>query len=425
VEATGGVRVRRGVHLMFGQDWTWNIGHALWDGLYAAWVAAVRLGHGGATGVLELIVEQRDVGDVASDEERQTFDWVLRRFSGTGDYLRQRDLAALDGWVRYETVVVGSGGKGQRWMTKDMRLPGFEDGAVRAFRDRLYAMHGMPPPRPWVAGRGRRNVTAIIVDNKRYATREKEELSKVIAVARAHGYNLAYVDWAAVGAKPDNFGAHLKRLRVTDVYISGPGTGMMYAPLLPDKAVFVGLGAVDERDGRLRWATYMEEYVCEGSPHIRAVYYPARLRVGGIRAQVVTGLFDTAVDMAVDGFASPPPPGSNLSVEGRLFVRACARAPDACQFVLDGMNGLRHDSGYCVDDAWVAAAVYEVHRYNETRPVEADGKRHAECLSPKFRAALREEVRLERERSHSLAPPCENLDDCAALLAYHMHDVRR
>jgi hypothetical protein len=199
----------------------------------------------------------------------------------------------------------------------------------------------------------------------------------------------------------------------------------MYLPFLPDKAVFVGLGALNEQFDGMRWVHYMEEYMCEGTPHVRALYYPSRLRAGGIRAQVLAGLFDTAVDITVDGFESPPPPGSNLSLEGQIFVRTCARAPEACRFVLDGMNGMRDDSGFCLIDGWADFAVYEVGRYNKTQPVEDDGKTHAECLSPEFRAALREEVRLERERSHSLAQPCVNLNDCESLLQYHLNDVRR
>jgi hypothetical protein len=410
--------------LFFGQLWTHNIGHALWDGLYAAWVAAVRMGHGEADGVLRLLVDQSDQQDEESEDKRLTFDYILQKFSGEGRYLRRREMLKMDGWHRFESVIVGSGGKGQRWMNKHLRLPGWEDGAVRLFRDRMYRVYGMDGARPWREGRARREVNAIIVDNKRYTDKERDAMDKLVQAATAHGYNLKYVDWGNVGEKPNNFGAHLEVLRNTDIYISGPGTGMMYAPFLPDQAVFVALGALNERNGA-RWVTYMEEYVCEGTPFIRALYYPSRLRTGGVRLQMLAGLFDTAVDITVEGFEEPPEPGSNLSVEGQIFRRTCAAAPDDCQYMLDAMNSLRDNTWLCLLDGWVDYAVYEVGRYNETQPVAEDGKKHAECMNAGFREALRKEVKAENERSHALARPCVNAENCNPLLQYHVGDMRR
>lgn len=417
---SGGLRVERGVHLLFSALWTHNIGHALWDGLYAAWVAAVRLGHGNVDGVLKIVVEQAD--EAYADGSRLQFDHIVERFSGEGRYTQLRELRAKDGWVRFEVVLAGSGAKGQRWMNSDLRLPGFEEGAVRLFRDRMYRGYGIAAARPWTEGRRRTDARAIIVDNKRYTDKERSEMASLISVARNHGYNMTYVDWGKLGVQPDNFGAHLEVLRDTDVYISGPGTGMMYAPFLPDKAVFVGLGALVGSDAA-RWVTYMEEYVCEGTPYVRALYYPSRLRAGGVRLQVLAGLFDTAVDLTTNGFAEPPEPGVNLSVEGRLFKRACAAVPRDCQYVLDGMNTMRPGTWNCLLEGWVDFVVYESGHYNETQPVKEDGEIHAECMNHGFREALRKEVRDERARSNSLGSPCANPNNCQSLLQYHIKEV--
>lgn len=416
--SNGGWRVKDGVHLLFGQPWTHNIGHGLWDGLYAAWLAATRLGYGSVGGVLRPIVSQYDVED-AENGDRQQFDLAVERFSGEGKYQRMRELRENKGWVRFDVVLVGSGAKGQRWMNKNLRLPGFEEDTVRTFRNRMYRTYGMPGPRSWKAGRRRQDMKAIIVDNKRYSESDKKEMEKLIAVATIHGYHLTYVDWAAIGAKPDAFGAHLEVLQDTDVYISGPGTGMMYAPFLPDKAVFIGLGGMRTANN-LRWVTYMEEYVCEGTPYIRALYYPSRLRVGGVRVQVLAGLLDDAMDMVSEGHSEPLERGANLSPEGRLFTRACAAAPADCQYVLDGMNGMRGGEYKCMRDGWAEFAVHEIGVYNETQAIEADGNMPGECMNHGFRSALRKEA---ARAAHALARPCPVSGDCETLLQFHVQDV--
>jgi hypothetical protein len=84
----------------------------------------------------------------------------------------------------------------------------------------------------------------------------------------------------------------------------------------------------------------MEQYVLEGTPSLRVFFYPSRLRPSGIRAQVLTGLFDAAVDLVAEGFEIPVDPEINLSAERNVLVHACARAPLQCEAVLDATNDL-------------------------------------------------------------------------------------
>lgn len=62
-----------GLHLYFDQPWHFNIGHALWDGLYAGWVALVQLG-----------LADRDKFGVIADvgETREPADTVFATFGG-------------------------------------------------------------------------------------------------------------------------------------------------------------------------------------------------------------------------------------------------------------------------------------------------------------------------------------------------------
>ena len=97
----------------------------------------------------------------------------------------------------------------------------------------------------------------------------------------------------------------------------------------------------------LQWG---EEYLLETAGYLRALYYPSRLRPSGLRAQQLTALIDDAVDLVMaseslpPGAMAPPPPGANLSPSGRVFVRACARAPAACEATLDILNDAGGDA---------------------------------------------------------------------------------
>jgi hypothetical protein len=172
ISGEGTVAVHPGVFVFFQQLWTFNIGHALWDGLYAAWVAYVRLGND-VNADFTLIIDQFD-----TKPDEQSADFIFRAFGGRNKYHRWGAVSEWKGWHRFERVVIGSGGKGQRWMTADHRLPGYEVGAVSSFRDRMYKVHGLTAPREWVQ-RPRTDVRAIIVHNKRYTESDRAEIDKV------------------------------------------------------------------------------------------------------------------------------------------------------------------------------------------------------------------------------------------------------
>ena len=90
---------------------------------------------------------------------------------------------------------------------------------------------------------------------------------------------------------------------------------------------------------------WWEEYLLESAPYLRALYYPTRLRMGGIEAHQLAGLIDDAIDLAAAGFSIPAPPLANLSPEGRVLVLACAQEPTACSTLMDGLNALRTPAG--------------------------------------------------------------------------------
>jgi hypothetical protein len=230
ISGEGTVTAHPGVFVFFQQLGTFNIGHAVWDGLYAAWVAYVRLGND-VNADFTLIIDQFD-----TKPDEQSADSIFRAFGGRNKPHRWGAVSEWKGWHRFERVVIGPGGKGQRRMTADDRLPGYEVGAVSSFRDRMYRVHGLSlttAPRKWTE-RPNKDLYATIVLDKHYTESERAEIDRAVTLARRLRYNLTCVDWNEIGSKPDNFKSHLKLLQTTDIYISGPGTGMMYASFVPE-----------------------------------------------------------------------------------------------------------------------------------------------------------------------------------------------
>lgn len=332
VKAAKAATHHAGLHLVVHQLWTFNIGHALYDGLYASWVALLRVRRDGAApreaandGQLRFRVLLSSPGVNLS--QHLLFHEALAGFGGNG-LLRTE---ALHGWHRFERVVIGAGGKGQRWTNSDLRLSGSDVGAPARFRNRMYRSFNIIPRR--AEPRPRTELRVLIVDNKRYSSGERATLERLVAQYTAAGFgHVRYLEWprvngrAATAASPptSTFAEHMALLGATDVYVSSGGTAMTYAPLLPDGAVFVHLGEWIRRPDNVSLVGWWEEYMLESAPYLRAIYYPTHLRARGLEPKPLKTLIERALHLASKGAAAPAPPLSNLSPDGRLFARACA-----------------------------------------------------------------------------------------------------
>lgn len=137
---------------------------------------------------------------------------------------------------------------------------------------------------------------------------------------------------------------------------------MMLQSFLPDGAVLVNL-----QDNFIRYNTIHvsaeEEYVTEGSPFIRGIYYDSSIRLAGLKQAELLRLIREGWRLARDGFQIPVAERENLSPEGRIFVEACDLAPQTCNQMLDEMNGLV-PPWQCVADGWASFVVHEVSYSN-------------------------------------------------------------
>ncbi|CAF1092472.1 unnamed protein product [Rotaria sordida] len=133
-------RIIPSVTLYFGQYWHDNIGHALFDGLYPAYVALIRFSprHLHPFRILARIA---DCNDCWSED-------IYSRFGGLG-ILKQSVLNKISKghWFMFEELVMGSGTLCQRCIQPNFQLPGgVELDGSRLFRDRIYQQHGLIHP---------------------------------------------------------------------------------------------------------------------------------------------------------------------------------------------------------------------------------------------------------------------------------------
>eukprot|EP00045_Choanoeca_perplexa_P005975 m.50116 g.50116 ORF g.50116 m.50116 type:complete len:651 (-) comp13394_c0_seq1:148-2100(-) len=372
--------------LHFGTMFSNNPGHGLWDGLYPAFLAAIRFGYA-ATPLRLVPTLDAWKGDCAPGKTMACqAKLIMEQFGGRGlirhPVLKAHKAAGVP--VYFERFIVGSGQMAQRWTQTDMSIPGGRslDG-MRRYRDRMFWSHNMTY-RPWVPKRTNRAVRAFIVDNKRYSSSDKAAMKLAVDTLKIEGIDVVQMSWASYWP----FAKQLEVLGSSDIYITGPGTGMMLAPFMPDGSVVINLLSQRKCYGRT-WPHPMEEYILEGSPHLRALYYNGKERLTGFTANGLMGLIRRAVNLTRTGFTIPVPKRTNLSPEGHVLVEACDLAPVACNQMVKEMNG-QGGPYQCVNDAWFSYPVYEVGGYdlNYSRP---DGK-NVSCTVP------RDEIRMLRTK---------------------------
>jgi hypothetical protein len=166
--------------LYFDQLWLSNIGHALFDGLYPAYVALIRFPPNHLRPFRILLSTVTEKGSQYSYD-------VYNRFSGLGIM----NASALEDmstgrWFAFEELVMGSGHMCQRCLQPNLQLPGgVELNGSRLFRDRMYKQHGLAPPLSRQNHSAERRypqtpLKAYVIDNKRFTIRDLMEINAAI-----------------------------------------------------------------------------------------------------------------------------------------------------------------------------------------------------------------------------------------------------
>ncbi|CAF1649048.1 unnamed protein product, partial [Adineta ricciae] len=251
----------------FDQIWLMNIGHALFDGLYPAYLALIRFSPRHLQSFRILLSTSGYNGNDSFSRE------VYNRFAGL-DTLNASILEemSIGQWFAFEEFIMGSGDMCQRCLQPNLQLPGgIELNGSQLFRERMYKQHGLMSrtlrqKHSAVRRNSNRSLHAVIVDNKRFTSRDRVEMSA--AIHEINTYRNTNTSWPAIHvsyisyseASPINddtpiiepkflddnikMKQHLKLLQNIDIHITGPGTGQMYQTFLADGSVNINLGGL-------------------------------------------------------------------------------------------------------------------------------------------------------------------------------------
>ena len=421
-------KVISSVTLHFGQPWHSNIGHALFDGLYPAYVALIRFPprHLHPFRILASI----DHCDDCWSED------VYSRFAGLG-LIKKRVLDRMSNtrWFMFDELIMGSGTLCQRCIQPNLQLPGgVELDGSRLFRDRMYQQHSLFPSivrqKSSAEHRTSRDVLlASIFHNKRFTSEDQKQIHDAIDeinnYTKSH-FNQSQLQWPLINVTyvyynhikavylntteinrtsidsrsptyellDNDFIAQLKLVQQTDIHICGPGTGQMYQTFLSDGSVHINLGGIRPwglENMQEAYTSYLEQYMTSGTPYIKGLFYSINQRTKGIKKDEVVRLIREAGEMILGGFKLPVDPINNLAADGQLFVEMCQRDRDFCSLVTNRSTSINFN---CVD-LWVEDFVHE-HRQWKLGGF-LDGKQNISCA---FNHTLLRELRYKYGIKH-------------------------
>lgn len=303
---------------------------------------------------------------------------IFRIFAGGGlialyDFLRdlQHDIGTV---VQFSDFVVGSGGMGNLVMDASGAVAGSLGPlqGTAAYRNRIMWSYGIygEAGRAIVPARPADRIHAIFIHNRRYTAADMVEIKSAIGKLKdINGVTAEYIDWREVGG--GKFVAHMRLLNRTDIYVSSPGTALMYVPFMWTGGVFVALGHRHELYGR-KFPSFMEQQVAGGgTPYLRALYMDSRELMrdqghgGFLSEKAVLDLGRQAVQLVREGFSTPVAVMDNLSIEGRIVMELCQADPATCKVMFSERNGYVKGKWQCVVDMWPECIVYEVGGYAE------------------------------------------------------------
>ena len=351
-----------------------NIGHALFDGLYPPYHALAKLGMqtepflplltGGSAARARSIYGQFAGRQAMHLDELKAKSWSWRFWRGWRAHA-----------THFTQLVVGCGGVGNMYAEPDVAIGGHGH-VMKSFRNRMWQAYGVSPMQPRTS---KRTVDVVFVHNKRYSPNVLAAINRTVSLINGRRYAHAeYIDWAHVGSGDyvAKFRAHLQRASRADVYVSSIGTALQYVPFLRDQSVFVNVGTLWKREGRI-FPCFMEQQLAGGgTPYLQTLYADVHRALGTPEAVKMQGEYLVALDeadlsakikLAIDLLSRPmsgkPSPYANLSPEGHILAQLCHEQPDACAKLTDSRNSLLNATlkgRACRTMVWPEWPVYEL-----------------------------------------------------------------
>ena len=401
----------------FDQPWISNIGHALFDGLYPAYVALIRFPPRHLQPFHILLSTDND-----HDNNKSYFSQdVYNHFAGLGIInLTILENISIGKWIAFQELVMGSGNLCQRCLQPNLQLPGgVQLNGSRLFRDRMYQQYGLISPTTKQDHSTQRHdinkpLKAYVIDNKRFTSQDKiaingaiDEINSYTDIYRHQTIDnrtkfewplihVSYISYPLITLRNDGslqlntteteakmssnrnkMNAHLQLLQDMHIHIAGPGTGQMYQTFLSDGSIHINLGGLGTRKRNNtieQYTSFMEQPITAGIPYIKALYYPINQRTKGIQKDILIILIREAAQFIIQGFSIPVNPIENFAPDGQLFIEMCQLDKNFCRAVTDRWQ----QNNFWCTDTWIEDIVFEKGLWS-LEGINIDGNNNLTC----------------------------------------------
>jgi hypothetical protein len=253
----------------FGDNpWYGNIAHAIFDGLYPMFLSMVKFAEHHKDFLY--ITHSWTNRNVMATE-------VVNTFSGN-ELLNIDDVK--DEYIFCKTLFSGSGEgvskAGNCVINKKYKCYGQEEyNAFSLFKSRMFSKFNLTLNKPI-----NNRLKIIVIDNRRFSASEHETLHNLVRTFQ-NTFDIKYVNWRNY----ESFAKQMEEYQDVDIQITGPGTGMLYAPFLKTGAVNVNLGHMETTDQRKNlplqnpltknhtFPAFMEQPICASADYVNTIFY--------------------------------------------------------------------------------------------------------------------------------------------------------
>lgn len=247
--------------------WYGNIAHAIFDGFYPMFLSMVKFGENHKDFVY--ITHSWSNRETMSTE-------VINTFSGN-ELLNISDIT--DEYVFCRTLFSGAGDKqskaGNCVINQKYKCYGQEEyNGFSLFKNRMLSKFNVTPNKPI-----NKRLKVIIIHNRRFCEVELKVLHKLVNTFEDR-FDIKFINWRDY----PSFAKQMEEYQDVDIQITGPGTGMLYAPFLKDGAVNINLGHIDSTEKRANipiegatknhiFPAFMEQPICASADYINTIFY--------------------------------------------------------------------------------------------------------------------------------------------------------
>lgn len=293
-----------------------NPAHTIADDMYGMYVALRKFGAHELP--LRIVIEDRHIQEKLAGgktpRSRMNDELFTRPWGGHAPLFVRSTRSTRHGANKvthhFPFLFVGTGLLGFSGFDRNYTSPGWQEGLMLNFTNRIYRGFGLPAD-PGARGKpGNRKRCAIgYIHTKRVPLNEAAVVNAVRERFEARGCTVTTIKWERV--KP--FKAQLKLLQELDITISSVGSGAVNVMFLRPGSVHISLGFVGT-------VAYMEEYLYTALRHIRTLYYWPLYHELDFRVDIprLLGLVDEAYELYHGGYPMPVPLQTNQSPVGRV-----------------------------------------------------------------------------------------------------------